>query len=76
MVPPYSYTILLDLMQVLVDGVNSKLVIGEESSPFDHNVVITLTGVRGTPDYPLSRRMNVGSKAMGIFGNVSEIQNK
>lgn len=46
--------------------------IGEESSPFDHAVVITLTGVRGTPDYALSRRMNLGSKAMGIFGNVSE----
>ena len=48
--------------------------IGEESSPFDHTVIITLTGVRGTPDYALSRRMNVGSKAMGIFGNVSEKQ--
>ena len=63
-------------MQVLVDGVNSKLVIGEESMPFDHNVIITLTGVRGTPDYALSRRMNVGSKAIGIFGNVSQQQNE
>ena len=58
---------------MLVHGANSKLVIGEESRPFDHHVIITLTGVRGTPDYALSRRMNVGSKAIGIFGNVSQL---
>ena len=51
-------------------GPNSQLVVGEESSPFEHHVIITLTGVRGTPDLALSRRMNVGSKALGIFGNV------
>jgi len=57
---------------VVINGVNSKLVIGEETEPFDHTAIITMTGVRGTPDYALSRRMNVGSKAMGIFGNVSQ----
>lgn len=57
---------------MLVHGVNSKLIIGEETSPFRHTVIVTLTGVRGTPDYALSRRMNVGSKAIGIFGNVSQ----
>ena len=59
---------------MLVIGPNSKLVVGEEPSPFEHSVTITLTGVRGTPDFALSRRMNVGSKALGIFGNVRHQQ--
>ena len=44
-------------------GPDSKLVIEMESSPFEHRINITLTGVRGTPDLALSRRV-------GIFGNV------
>ena len=64
------------LMQVQVDSANSELVIGEESQPFDHTVIITLTGVRGTSGYALSHRMNIGSKASRIFGNVSGQQNE
>ena len=52
-------------------GFNGRLVVGTEDSPFQHEAIITLTGRRGTPDLALARNMNLGSKALGVFGNVS-----
>lgn len=43
---------------------------GEEEDPFKHQAIITLTGRRGEPDLALARTMNLGSKALGVFGNV------
>ena len=57
--------------QILVTGFNGRLVVGTEDSPFQHKATITLTGRRGTPDLALARNMNLGSKALGVFGNVS-----
>ena len=52
-------------------GFNGRLTVGEEGSPFQHKATITLTGRIGTPDLLLARDMNLGSKALGIFSNVS-----
>ena len=59
--------------QILVRGVNSHLIIGKERSPFTHTEprTITLTGVRNDNPLSLGNQVILGSKAIGIFGNVS-----
>ena len=59
--------------QILIQGPNARLIIGTEASPFTHHVVLTLTGRRSDDDLPLTRRLNLGSKAIGVFGNVCNI---
>lgn len=49
----------------------ARLIIGTESSPFSHRIVITLTGRREDAPLVLANSVNVGSKAIGVFGNVS-----
>lgn len=49
----------------------ARLIIGTESSPFSHRVVITLTGQREDAPLVLANSVNMGSKAIGVFGNVS-----
>jgi len=56
----------------LIQGPNAQLIIGTEDSPFSHNVVLTLTGRRNDLNLPLTRTLNLGSKAIGVFGNVRQ----
>lgn len=49
----------------------ARVIIGTESRPFSHHVVITLTGRREDTPLVLANSVNVGSKAIGVFGNVS-----
>ena len=59
-------------LQILIQGPNARLIIGTENSPFTHDVVLTLTGRRNDVDLPLTRTLNLGSKAIGVFGNVRQ----
>ncbi len=59
------------MFQILVHGPNAHLIIGTEMSPFTHQVTLTLTGRREDAILALARTVIVGSKAIGIFGNVS-----
>ena len=58
------------MFQILVHGPNAHLIIGTEASPFTHHVTLTLTGRREDDPLVLARSIIVGSKAIGIFGNV------
>ena len=55
----------------MIIGIRARLEVGLESSRFTHQATINLKGNRRTPDYVLSRSMIVGSKAIGVFGEVS-----
>ena len=52
----------------------ARMIIGTEISPFTHTVVLTLTGRRQDTPLVLARSVVVGSKAIGVFGNVSLIK--
>ena len=56
---------------ILIQGPNALLVIGTPQAPFQNKAIITLNGNRFSKELVLSRTMNLGSKAIGIFGNVS-----
>ncbi|XP_041477742.1 fibrocystin-L-like isoform X1 [Lytechinus variegatus] len=52
---------------ILIQG--GRLIIGHnDSAPFTHNVRIILDGDHNTPDLPLTSNLNLGSKALGVFG--------
>ena len=57
-------------LQILVQGSNAQLLIGSEDQPFQHNAVITLNGRRDDALVALAPTMILGSKAIGVFGNV------
>ena len=57
--------------QILVHGPSARMVIGTAESPFQHRVVLTLTGRRGDSVLSLTSFLTLGSKAIGVFGNVS-----
>ncbi|XP_072177767.1 fibrocystin-L-like [Diadema setosum] len=54
---------------ILIQG--GALVIGQnETTPFTHNAHIILEGNHNTPDIPLPDQVNLGSKALGVFGSL------
>ena len=66
----FVYLFIINFLQIVIQGANSHLIIGKESSPFQHKVIITLTGQRSDLPTYLSSDMKLGSKAIGVFGNV------
>ena len=46
--------------------------IGTAESPFQHRVNLTLTGRRRDSILPLASGLILGSKTIGVFGNVSQ----
>lgn len=62
--------IFFTFLKILIRGPNAHLIIGSEESPFTHRAVITLTGKRNDQPLSLSNTAQLGSKALGIFGNV------
>ena len=58
-------------LQIIVLGSNAELIIGTQQSPFQHNLQITLTGLTTDKPMVLNNEVIIGSKAIGVFGNVS-----
>ena len=52
-------------------GSNAALIIGTQQSLFQHSLQITLTGLRTDKPMALNNEVIIGSKAIGVFGNVS-----
>lgn len=50
---------------IMVTGINGRLIVGWPDNPMPNNVIIQLTGNRQSRS-----ELNVGSKALGIFGHV------
>ena len=48
------------------------MIIGTAESPFQHRVSLTLTGRRRDSILPLASGLILGSKTIGVFGNVSQ----
>ena len=49
------------------------MTIGTAESPFQNRVILTLTGRRRDNPFVISPGPILGSKAIGVFGNVREI---
>lgn len=47
-----------------------QLIIGWPEKPYPNNVLIQLVGDHSTPDMPVTNDLNLGSKALGVFGNL------
>eukprot|EP00735_Rhodelphis_limneticus_P009645 TRINITY_DN2840_c1_g2::TRINITY_DN2840_c1_g2_i1::g.6132::m.6132 TRINITY_DN2840_c1_g2::TRINITY_DN2840_c1_g2_i1::g.6132 ORF type:complete len:2077 (-),score=567.85,sp/Q86WI1/PKHL1_HUMAN/31.35/0.0,sp/Q86WI1/PKHL1_HUMAN/29.80/3e-30,G8/PF10162.4/8.7e-26,Beta_helix/PF13229.1/3.9,Beta_helix/PF13229.1/2.6,Beta_helix/PF13229.1/0.35,DUF1049/PF06305.6/0.19 TRINITY_DN2840_c1_g2_i1:1087-7215(-) len=58
----------LSAVYIFVQGGN--LTIGNETQPFSHKARVRLYGSRNTPNHALTNELNLGSKSLGIFGNV------
>ena len=50
---------------------DSGMIIGTAESPFQNRVTLTLTGNRGDRSLRLGGGLQLGTKSIGIFGNVS-----
>lgn len=55
---------------IIIIGNNSRFIVGQEGSPFQHEATIYLKGSRQMPNLALSRNVIVGSKAIGVFGEL------
>lgn len=53
---------------ILISGLAGQLVVGFPDAPVLSNVLISLTGNHDTRDMPLNANLNLGSKALGVFG--------
>ena len=57
--------------QILVHGPDSGMIIGTAEFPFQNRVTLTLTGNRGDRSLRLGGGLQLGTKSIGVFGNVS-----
>lgn len=48
--------------------INGVLIAGWPERPMINNVIISLTGDHSTPDLPINTNLNLGAKALGVFG--------
>ena len=48
-----------------------QLIIGYPDRPYPNNVLIQLVGNHTTKDLPITNSLNLGSKALGVFGNLN-----
>ena len=55
---------------VLISGLHGMLIAGWPDKPMPNNVIISLFGNHGTKDMPLTRNLNLGAKALGVFGRL------
>lgn len=56
---------------IMVSGLNGMLIVGWPNETMPNDVIIRLTGNHATPDFPITSSLNLGAKALGIFGLVS-----
>jgi len=55
---------------ILVSGSMAQLVVGWPDKPYPNNVLIQLVGDHATEDVPISSSLNLGAKALGVFGKL------
>jgi len=55
---------------IMVTGLHGRLIVGWPDNPMPNNVIIRLTGNHQSVDLPVASDLNLGSKALGIFGHV------
>ena len=55
---------------VLISGLHGMLIAGWPDKPMPNNVIISLLGNHNTKDMPLTRNLNLGAKALGVFGRL------
>ena len=55
---------------VLISGLHGMLIAGWPDKPMPNNVIISLLGNHDTKDMPLTRNLNLGAKALGVFGRL------
>jgi len=55
---------------ILISGLHGALIVGFSDEPVLTNVLISLTGDHDSKDMPLSSKVNLGSKALGVFGRL------
>ena len=53
---------------ILISGLSGQLIVGFPDAPVLSNVLISLTGNHDSKDMPLNEDLNLGSKALGVFG--------
>ena len=53
---------------IMVTGLGGMLIVGWPNNTMSHPVFIRLTGNHDTPDFPINQHLNLGAKALGIFG--------
>ena len=56
---------------IMVSGLHGMLIAGWPNETMPNDVIIRLTGNHATPDFPITSSLNLGAKALGIFGLVS-----
>lgn len=55
---------------IFISGSMAQFIVGWPDKPYPNNLLIQLTGNHTTKDLPLTSSLNLGSKAIGVFGKL------
>ena len=55
---------------ILISGSMAQFIVGWPDKPYPNNLIIQLVGNHTTEDLPLTNSLNLGSKAIGVFGKL------
>ena len=55
---------------ILITGSMAQFIVGWPDKPYPNNLIIQLVGNHTTEDLPLTNSLNLGSKAIGVFGKL------
>ena len=55
---------------ILISGLHGILIAGWPDKPMPNKVIISLLGNHDTKDMPLTNNLNLGAKALGVFGRL------
>ena len=55
---------------IFISGSMAQFIVGWPDKPYPNNVIIQLMGNHTTEDLPLTSSLNLGSKAIGVFGKL------
>ena len=55
---------------ILISGLHGMLIAGWPDKPMPNKVIISLLGNHDTKDMPLTNNLNLGAKALGVFGRL------
>ena len=55
---------------ILISGLHGMLIAGWPDKPMVNNVIISVLGNHDTKDMPLTSNLNLGAKALGVFGRL------
>ncbi|KAM9340526.1 fibrocystin-L-like [Symphorus nematophorus] len=65
---PQNNTVVIDAVYISIQG--GRLLAGRNNEPFKGQLHIKLRGNHRTPDWPLPKGPNQGSKVLGVFGTL------